>query len=90
MWGNPLLASLTLMILLSLLFYKLNLHFLSGGQLAIMIWMVGGVPLLAVVLALVAALMQPPQSYGALAALAGLGNGMVGLGLRMFTLKWRG
>lgn len=88
-WDNPLLAALGLMVFLSVLFYKVNLHFLAGGQLAVMIWMVVGVPLFAISFALMAALLHPPQSYGALAALASIGNGMLGLGLRLLTMRRR-
>ncbi|MBI2954837.1 MAG: hypothetical protein HYY30_11025 [Chloroflexi bacterium] len=90
MLGSPLLAALALMALVSVLFYKINVQFLSGGQLAMMIWVAAGIPIFAVSFALMATLMQPPQSYGALAALAGLGNGMVGLGIRLIALRRRG
>ena len=88
MWGNPLLAAAALMVLLSLLFYKVNLHFLAGGQLSVMLWMAAGLPVFALGLTLVAALAQPPNSYAALAALVALGNSLMGFGFRLLAARW--
>ncbi len=83
MLGSSLIYALMLMAVVSLLIYKINMQMLGGGQLALTIWLGAGVPVFAITFALMAAMMQPPQTYIALAALLGVGNGMLGLGLKM-------
>ncbi len=89
---NSLVMPVALTLVLSIVFFMLNLRFFQDGHLTIMIWMAAGVPILVVFLAIVAASSSPPRSYAAIAGLVGIANGMVGLGIRIvgFRLRQRG
>lgn len=89
MLDNSLVSAIVLMAIVSWLFYRINLQVLAGGQMAAVIWLGVGVPLFAVSLALTAAMVPIPQSYIILGALAGVGNGMLGLGLRLLSIRRR-
>lgn len=87
MWENSLVLPVALMLITSIIFYELNLRFLYDGHLTIMIWMAVGVPLLVITLALMAVSASPPRSYAAIAALVGLSNSMLGLGLKVLGIR---
>ena len=87
MWVESIIPASVLMCVLSVLFYKLNVHFLYDGYLPMMLWMGIGVPVLVIALALMAASAEPPHSYTAIAGLVALANGMVGLGLKVLGMR---
>jgi hypothetical protein len=86
-FDNQLLSAFVLMFIVSWLCYRMNLQVLAGGQKAAIIWMGVGVPIFVVTLALAAAMLPVPQSYSALGALVGVGNGLFGLGLKLLVLR---
>jgi len=89
MWEESVILPLALMVALTVIFYKLNVRLLYESYFAILLWIAIGVPVLVVMLALMAATSKPPQSYTAIAALIGISNSLVGLGLKVLGIRLR-